>query len=290
MTSLFKHNKKRNCSLVYEFLVRRLTSQILDNDKRGYDVTRAIIERYYSKESPISKEYEIFDVIRNTNVTNKIVARSILREAVFEYKNLDHNNIEIKKNNIIKDINLSLGKNFFSEHRIPEYKLLATIHMYLSGNRKGKTIVERSAALQLEDAIVSYMTTRNYTNNNNNYDKRVDDLACVIATKKFSERYDGILLTTQKIFLENYTKFSLSDDDSNLRLLLNDEKTRMLLMIRKAKSMNEFSNDKIMRGRLDEAENKLRSMGENLISENVDEFVQEIMLFQKLEGELNSNE
>lgn len=290
MTSGFSHNKKRNVGLVYEFLVRHLATQVINRNKVVYDKVLEIVKKYYGSGMPLSEEREIFEVIKNVRGVTDSVARRILHEAINVYRHLDHKKIELSKNNLIKEINCSFGKSFFSEHRLPEYKLLATIQLYLDGNRNNRSISESVQAIQLEDSIVNFMTTSSQLSRKTEHEDRIDDLVCALATNKFRNRYRHTLSQRQQKLLEEYAKLSLHGDEKDLNLMLNDEKTRILLVMRKARAMNEFKDDKVMQNRLAEAEEKLKLFGKQNNAMRSEEFVQEIMLYQKLEEELTSNE
>ncbi len=60
----FNHNRKRNTGLVYEFLTRHLSSQILNKDNDGFKKTYSIVEKYFKTNSPLLKELEIFETLR----------------------------------------------------------------------------------------------------------------------------------------------------------------------------------------------------------------------------------
>lgn len=290
MASSLKHNKKRNSTMIYEFLIRRLTMQILDNNKSGYDMTRRLIEKYFAKDTMLINECNILNIIKNANVKSKETARLVLYEAARHYRELDHTKIEADKNNLIRDINFTYGKNFFSEHKLPNYRLLATIYMYLDGNRPGRQLHESVSSIQLEDNLVEYMVANEGIINSVAHDDRVDDLTCIMASRIFNERYGKLLLARQKNLLGEYTRLSLYDDNDGIRLLLNNERIRIISEMSKVRQMKELKEDTIMCDRFTQAESKLRSMNIKSSTLNIDEYVQEILLYQKLEEELNSNE
>ena len=61
----FKHNRKRNTGLIYEFLTRQLSSQVIEKDDVGFKKTFSIIEKYFKNGSVLAKELEIFETIRS---------------------------------------------------------------------------------------------------------------------------------------------------------------------------------------------------------------------------------
>ena len=101
MSSLFKHNKKRNSGLVFEFLVRQMSSDMLDGNAARYAKAVDITRRYFSEGMILSKEKQLHDVLRNTRGVTESRARRVLAEVMRHSRALDSKTLEIKKNNLI---------------------------------------------------------------------------------------------------------------------------------------------------------------------------------------------
>lgn len=285
MASSFNHNKKRNSGLVYEFIVRRMASQLLDEDKKGYAKTLSLAQRYYSAGAPLAQERELFEAIRKTRGVSEAVARKVMGEVQRRAARLDHKRIEIKKSNLIKEINHSFGKGFYSDHRVPEYRLMASIQMLIDSCRQGGPIMEAVNRIQLEEALVRFMTTTEAPKAKTGGD-RVDGLVAALAAKKFGERYGRAFNPDQKRLLERYTKAQMSGDIQGLSRFILTERDRLRTVVNDARALKEIKEDKVMAERLDEARTRLM----NLDIAKTDEAVEEVMLFYKLAEELTSNE
>lgn len=278
-----KHNKKRNSGLVYEFLVRRLAAQTIGQEKDLARLTMEMIHRYFAPGQPLSQERDLFEAVRGTRGVSAAVARKIVLELQKHARNLPRRKIEIKKNNLIKEINYSFGKDFFSAHRVPDYKLFASIQMLIDG-QAGQPMTESVQRIQLEEFVVSYMMSEDKKPEAQNEGK-VDSLVCSLAAKKFQERYGGILNRDQKALLERYMKSLMTGDEEHLRRYVEREKVRIQEIMVKARGMKEVREDKIMQDRLEEAKDRFMK-----IPSNLDEAVEEIMLYHKLTEELLSDE
>ena len=125
----FKHNKKRDTGLVYEFLVRKLSQTMVEKDTSSYQKTMDILRKYYGDGAILAEERELFDVIMNARGLSEVAARRVLGEVQRVAKSMDARKIDIKKSNLIKEINYTFGRDFFSNHRVPTYRLLASIQM-----------------------------------------------------------------------------------------------------------------------------------------------------------------
>jgi hypothetical protein len=281
----FKHNKKRNAGLVYEFLVRRLSKTMIDKDKDGSQKTLGIVRKYFGEGTVLSEEKELFDVIRNTRGVSEMAARRILGEIQKQAKSLDIKKIDIKKSNLIKEINYGFGQDFWDDHRIPEYRLLATIQMIIDSARIPTQISESVQKIQLEEGLVQYMTsTGDFTVKERNQD--IDKLVMALTAKKFQEKWTHSLNPAQKVILEKYIRFIATGDEETFRGFLHKRKSDMTASLNKYVSMKEFATDTVMRQKMDEAVTKFNSLPFGAS----DEFVQEMMLFEKLVEEIESHE
>lgn len=285
MSSLFKHNKKRNSGLVFEFLVRQMSSDMLDGNAARYAKAVDITRRYFSEGMILSKEKQLHDVLRNTRGVTESRARRVLAEVMRHSRALDSKTLEIKKNNLIKECNYAFGQDFFVRHRVPEYRLLGSVQIILDACRSKHTLTENVANLELEEAVVRYMTTSAPAPITESKKEEIDSFVCALASKRFREKYGNSLSKRQNSLLEAFVYSSMNGDESSLFEYMNNEKASILKTIRESKVIKEIVEDDVMRSKLDEAEKRLVGMGTG----NVEEAVKEIMLYQKLAEELTSN-
>lgn len=288
MSSTFKHNKKRNSGLVYEFLVRRMGLSMVDKDPESYSKAFSIIKKYYSDGQPLAKEREAFEVISKSRSLNENTSRRVLSEIKKHILNLDAKKLEIKKSNLIKEIHYSFGQDFFDIHRIPQYRLYASIQMLLEQYKKSASnnISEGVNRIQLEEGIVKYMMSTPESEKNVIRGEKVDNLVAAIAMKKFEERYSGSLNESQKKTLRRFMNYSMTQNSEQFTREMEEEKKSLLESIKKSVDMKYFKEDSIMKERLSEALSSLNKLN-NLTSESS---VQEILLYHKLVQEMNSDE
>jgi hypothetical protein len=281
----FKHNKKRNSGLVYEFLVRRLGSQLVDQDKEGANQTVEITERYFSDGEPLAEELELFRAIRDTRGVTSETARRILGEVARQASNADSKKLDSKKSNLIKELNYTFGRDFFDKHRLPEYRLLASIQLYIDSHR-GKRLSENFQAIQLEDGMVAWMTSTP-PKPDQPFEEKVDDLVNAMASRRFNEKYGNSLSGGQKALLETYVRALVTEHSTDLKKKLVEDKNRIAQTLVKSYKMKEVQEDKVMKQRYVEAAKKLSELDVSRLYESV---IEEMMLFHKLAEELSSNE
>jgi hypothetical protein len=284
----FKHNKKRNTGLVYEFLVRRLGQSMIEKDKVNYARTLEILRKYYSEGSILAEERELFEVVRNTRGVTESAARRILTEVQKHASAMDRKKIDIKKSNLIKESNYAFGLDFFDQHRIPEYRLLASIQMVVDASQGPGHLNESVSKIQLEEGLVQYMTSKgDYTVKSTNQSE-IDTLVMKMIAKRFEEKYSKSLIGTQKVLLEKYIRMQVTGDERLFKDYITSECKRISESLDKASTMREIIEDQTMAAKLSEArQNWDSTQGKSQVLEAV---VEDVMLFQKLVGEIESDE
>jgi hypothetical protein len=282
----FKHSKKRNCGLVYEFLLRKMSQSLLQNDDVGYRTALRLVKKYYHTGSVLDGERRLFDAIVDTRGASEKVARGVIEEVISSAKNLDFRLIDIKKSNLLKDVNRSFGKKFFDEFRLEDYRSYASIQLLVNSCAQGSTIVEGVQRIQLREALIVYMMS---SPEQKKLAPTADNLAYSIAVKKFNERYNDALSSDQKSILKEYV-MSLADEDKGPKKLgsyLSKVRLRVMERLGDARLVREVVEDPTMGKRLVEAEDILKRM--DLVTAGERE-VEDLMLFIRLTEEVSSGE
>jgi hypothetical protein len=282
----FKHNKKRNSGLIYEFLVRKMTESLIERDSKSYKQSLGIIKKYFSKGQPLDRERQLFEAITRTRGIKKSVGAGIIQEVITVARKLDHRVINIKKSNVIKDIHRTFGRGLFSSYRLQEYKAFASIQMLINSCNPKATINESVQRVQLADALINYMSTVPVAD----VEKvNSDPLVYKIAMQKFNDRYDDSLNESQKRLLKCYAKALASPPSKSeraVRTLLRNEQKRLILDISAESGIKEIIEDKNMSKKLKEAKAMLHEMD---LSKSLDKRVEDLLLYCSLVEELKSN-
>jgi len=260
---------------------------MVERDPDGYLQAVGIIKKYFSEGQPLAREKEIFDVVSANRGISEASARKILGQLQLHASQLDSKRIEIKKSNLIKDVNYTFGQDFFSVHRVPEYRLLASVQMLVERYRQNTTnLTEDVDRIQLEEALIRFMTTPVHNKNSSASGQKVDGLVASLAMRKFEDRYSGVLSESQKKTIRRFMNYSMTSNKEQFMREMEEEKQSLLQKIKESRSLKVFSEDKVMSTRLDEASNALAKLS-NLTSEDS---VQELLLYHRLVAEIDSNE
>lgn len=281
-----KHRKKRNTALVYEFLVRRMASTMVDQDPDSYVAALQITRKYFQAGQPLAGERELFEAIVSSRGLSTQSAHRILQDVQRHARNSDERLLEIKKSNLIKDVNYTFGQDFFDVHRVREYRLLASVQMLLDRyRRENAPLTEDVEKVRLEEGLIAYMTSIEPAPQAVQK-LQVDSLAANLAMKKFEERYSGTLNEAQRLTLRKYMNFNMTGDHEKFAHEMSQEKQLIERELKDAQGLGEFAHDQVMNERLVEACSHLQEM-KDLTSESA---VQDILLYQRLLQEIDSDE
>lgn len=227
-----KHNKKRNIGLIYELLLRHLSSRIIINDKKGAKTTTAILEKHFSKGTELYKEFRLFNALAQSTVSDTHIVASILTEAKAAARRANLSDLENEKSKLIRDINYKIGdKDFYYQH-VENYKDLATIQITINEWRKNepdlkvliefeKKVGEQLLKTKTEVDILEEQERLNASDS--------DRLVLKIMTEKINAKYAN-LTNDQREIIKNYVFYSYQDK-GDLKKYLSERKNAVLTLL-----------------------------------------------------------
>ena len=225
-----KHNKKRNCGLIHEQLVRYVASSLIAEDKKSAEVAIQIIADNFKKGTELYKEFRLFNAMINLPVGTKSLAERVLLESKNAAKSHDSQKIRVQKSKLIKDINTKLteSRRFYSM-KISNYKLYATVQTLLNEWR-GKSTLDLTEKAKYEESVVEWLS-REVTGKKIE-EAKSDPLVQRLMYQKFEEKYKAVLQSsilgsdeefiaiikeTKKSALSSLAKFEKTCDNKLLR-------------------------------------------------------------------------
>ena len=280
----FSHNKKRNSGLVYEFLLRKISECVLDKNLKESKKALRVIKKYYNTASPLYEEKLLFDIIVGTSGASKRIASGVLEEVKKVATGLDFKKIDIKKSNLIKEINHTFGKSFFSSFDIDDYKALASIQLFVNGCNPKSTLVESVQRVKLEESLMNFMIVERRPNKEQVVE--ADELSYNLAVNRYNKKYTQALNESQQSLLSSYTSsLTLKDGKVRLEKYLVNQKVKLLGFLRQAHNISEVKKDKLISEKLNKAEMLLENM--NFKGAGPKE-IEDLMLYCKLVEEIAS--
>lgn len=120
-----KHNKLRNTGIIFELLVRQITSDILNNkDSQAIQ----IVKEFFSKKNGLAHELKLYQTLTNEKLSSEWKAGQLLEAVVKSRKKLDEQSLEKLKYSLIKRIRESYKLEDFFQHKVNNYKVLASVY------------------------------------------------------------------------------------------------------------------------------------------------------------------
>tara|TARA_R110001583_G_scaffold80099_1_gene215509 strand:+ start:4796 stop:5593 length:798 start_codon:yes stop_codon:yes gene_type:complete len=263
------HNKRRNTAFLYEALVRELTKSVVSKDEKRKSAIMAVIKEFFSRETALKKELNLYKEITETRGVNKKAAEKIIGYVRKERERLDTKKIFEEQTKLINKIHNSLNEEILSNF-VPNYKALASIYQMFSPKTKIKNKV------LMENVVIEYMSSAPQQVNE---ERRVNNATMRIFSSKFNNHYSG-LLEEQRTLLSKYIS-SFTDNGLDLKIYLNDELGR----IKETVSKTNFE------GELQQKINKVFTIVESFKGELINEdMLKQIMKIQQLVSEIENND
>ena len=125
------HNKKRNVGIIYEQLLAMAAKGIVESNTTLTQKAKTIIKRFFSEGTEIYREHRLFKALIEPYIEDGSLATKILGEAKKAAKAHNGARLEREKSRLIKEINYSFGKSFYSQ-KVENYTNFATVQTLLN--------------------------------------------------------------------------------------------------------------------------------------------------------------
>jgi len=281
------HNKKRNTALLYEFLIRKISSALVEGDKKTSSTALKILRRYYKPGTQLYKEFRLFNSLVKTTVSSDGVSSSIIGEARMAARTADMNALDREKSLLIRSINYSLRDDNFYEQPIAEYRMYATIQTLLNEWRKPVGTADLSSLAKYEDHLRSWLLSEKKTVESGLIDESPGTarLLMRVMMKKLNEKYSNVLNDDQRELIKAYAFSTANDDQTTIKRKLEEMRSDLLNSIEEYKINNQ--DNTFLVKKLNEAKTAIVS---ELLETVDDSTVSKFMLYSTLRHELISSE
>jgi hypothetical protein len=201
-----KHSKYKNTGILFEMLVRKLTSETLSSNK---SVTVDIIKKYFGKNTELSKELQLYNALLKEQFKSEAQALDYIRTVKSTHDKLNQSVLKRQRYNLVKEISERFNFDDISKLHINNYKTLASIYMIFEYQETDnpKQLLECKNVI-LENALVSSKGTivekkDPVIETFETQPKEVRLLAYKLLVDKFNEKYSS-LDESQKQLLNKY--------------------------------------------------------------------------------------
>jgi len=203
---LIKHSKFKNTGILFELLVRQITSDTLSG--KTSEATN-ILKKYFSK-TELGREYKLYDsLLKRTNLTEgkaEVVIGTILESA----KQLNRSALKRQKYNLINEIKDHYSLEEFFKTKLPHYKSQAAIYTLIESTGSDKK--------QSHEQIITnkLVLLEHLTSSTKKADKPKDGIM-----EEFAQYDRDTRILTYRILLEKFnTKYS--DFSNNKKSILKE--------------------------------------------------------------------
>jgi hypothetical protein len=199
-----KHSKYKNTGILFEMLVRKLTSETLSSDK---STTIDIIKKYFGKNTELSKELHLYNALLKEQFKSEARALDYIRTVKSAHSKLNHSVLKRQRYNLVKEISEKFVFDNMSKIHINNYKVLASINMIFEHEESDnpKQIMECKNVIVDNGLLTERVQPKKdpVLENFSTQPKEVRLLAYKLLVDKFNEKYSG-LDESQKRLLNKY--------------------------------------------------------------------------------------
>lgn len=127
-----KHNKIRNTGLLFEFLLRQITSDVLNKDQNSKAVS--IVKQRFNENTELGKELALYNILITKKFTSDSKADYFINEVMKTRGDLNNSILRREKYNLIKEIQSNYNLQKFMSSKVPNYKIFASIYKLFEYN------------------------------------------------------------------------------------------------------------------------------------------------------------
>ena len=269
-----RHNKKRNVGLIYEQLVNRLSSAIVENDEKTVATVNNIISSRFKKGTELYKEFRLFNALVQTSGLTEQLAFRILDEAKKASQDHDAKQLTREKSMLIKDINYNLNESGFYNTKVENYQVLASAQQLFNLWRSDSNDV---SDISLHESTIHGWLTRDTEQSTIEEQKTqsVNDLTVKIMQEKLQAKYGNAFSDRQSRIIKLYS-------EGNAEKLINEAEDVYNDVKRLTKKYKKTSVDKFLLEQVTKAESVIT---ETKFTPDTDS-VAKVMLLDQLVNEL----
>ena len=245
-----KHSKYKNTGILFESLVRQITTDTLDGkDSPAKD----ILKKYFVK-SELGREYKLYETLLKKTSLTEGKANVVVSTLVESSKTLNRGAIKRQKYNLISEIQKHYDINEFFNHKLSNYKIYAAFYTLLE-IANTQEAVDPEQTINNKVTILEHLTAAKITEGKvrdevmsefEKADKDVRLLAYKMVLENFNEKYDT-LHPKQKLILKEY--ITSIDNTPRLREFYTNKVTEIK---EELATLNKKTKNKVTKIKIDE--------------------------------------
>lgn len=217
---MVKHNKLKNSGLLFELLVRQMTTDTLSN--RSSEAANLIKKYFYNTD--LLKEYKLYNTIATTRNLSEVKADILINSCLEAYKKMNKQSLRKQKYDLIAEIRSKYNESDFFKAKVDNYKVLASVYLLLEMHQADS--IDEQVYSDCRVTLLEHVSTKKAETKDDTLqelsemDSGTRSLVYTMATKKFNEKYAGLNEGQRNLITEYINNISTSD---NLRQYCNKQ-------------------------------------------------------------------
>jgi hypothetical protein len=201
-----KHSKFRNTGILFEVVVRKITSETLS----GKDSPAIKILKSHFVNTELGKEYKLYETIFKSNNLKESKAISVLDTVLDQSKKLNRSKIRKEKYNLIKSLKEHYNVEDLFKTKLNDYKAQASLYTLVEAYNTSK-LIDPNQIVDNKVTILEFLTAstvgRENVKNNvieefKSQDKDIRTLTYYVLLEKFNDKYSSLTLRQKHILKE----------------------------------------------------------------------------------------
>jgi len=202
-----KHSKFKNTGVLFELLVRQITLEVLNGDKK--ETAKNIVREFFAPNTELNKELRLYDILLKEKYSSETKADRLVETVCDAHTKLNQSALSKEKFNLIKEVSAKFDIEQFLSSPITNYKVLASIYKVFESKRESN--------YDIKDIFNSKITLiENITSKPSQKLQPTEDKKLI---ETYKQQDKDLRLLTYKILVETFNKKYTNLDDSQKNLL-----------------------------------------------------------------------
>jgi hypothetical protein len=197
-----KHSKFKNTGMLFELLVRQITSDIISANE---SVATIVLKKFFNKNTELNKEYALYKTLSEERFSSDSKAGMLVDAVIRAKKSINKKKLSEEKYELIKTIKENFELDSFFQTKVQNYKLLASIYKILEYTElDNPTEITRSKITIIENMTAETRSRLNESSIDLSEEpKEIRLMSYKILVEKFNTKYEN-LSSNQKNLLREY--------------------------------------------------------------------------------------
>ena len=279
-----KHSKYKNTGILFELLVRQVTSDTLNGTNSA---ALKLIQKFFVK-SELGREYKLYETLAKNTALTEGKANVMIQILLETSKKLNKSTLRREKYNLINEIKKHYNLEEFFKTKLPHYKTFAAFYT-LTEVQNTDVLVDADVIVSNKMTLLEHLSTSQIKTEKveaeilrefQSYDKDTRMLTYRILMEKFNGKYSN-LYESQKEILRQY--INSVDSTPVLKEFYNSKVVEIKTALNE---LNTKVTDKAVQIKINEVANLITELDKNakVSSEDIVNILQYFELYEELKS------